>query len=230
MYAIRSYYDRMRGGLAANNQGIWQQKWGNYWDYVRLTNEFLDRIDDSPAMQEDPDMVNILKAEMKFLRANLYVKLVNLYGGVPIMENALGLTDDFNLSRDSYEACVEFIVSELDEAAAILPTTRPDAEFGRATKLSALAVKSRILLYAASKLRNNFVQHTLYEVIRYQHIYVNFPTEVGIYPNGLPGWGGENGANPYVMSSTESGFIKHIDNDLRGKFSFDLNLDWITEA
>ncbi len=145
---------RMRGGLAANNQGIWQQKWGNYWDYVRLTNEFLDRIDDSPAMQEDPDMVNILKAEMKFLRANLYVKLVNLYGGVPIMENALGLTDDFNLSRDSYEACVEFIVSELDEAAAILPTTRPDAEFGRATKLSALAVKSRILLYAASKLHD----------------------------------------------------------------------------
>lgn len=145
---------RLRTGLTPSNQGIWLQKWGNYWDYVRLANEFLDRIDDSPAMQDSPDEVSILKAEMKFLRANLYAKLVNLYGGVPIMKNALELDDDFNLPRDSYEACVDFIVSELDEAAEILPETRPDEEFGRATKLSALAVKSRILLYAASKLHD----------------------------------------------------------------------------
>jgi len=145
---------RMRGGLTPSNMGIWTEKWRNYWDYVRLTNEFLDRIDDSPAMQANPDKVNVLKAEMKFLRANSYAKLIKLYGGVPIMGNALGLTDDFNLSRDSYEDCVDFIVRELDEAAAVLPLTRPDSEFGRATKMAALAVKSRTLLYAASKLHD----------------------------------------------------------------------------
>lgn len=145
---------RMRSGLTPSNMGIWQQKWRNYWDYVRLANEFLDRIDDSPAMQADPEKVNVLKAEMKFLRANLYAKLIKLYGGVPIMDHALGLNDDFNLSRDSYEACVDFIVKELDEAAAVLPETRPDSEFGRATKLAALAVKSRTLLYAASKVHD----------------------------------------------------------------------------
>ena len=144
----------MRGGLTPSSMGVWREKWKNYFDYVRLTNEFLDRIDDSKAMEVNPDKVNILKAEMKFLRANIYAKLINHWGGVPIMEHALTLNDDFNLTRNSYEECVVFIVKELDEAAAVLPDTRPSSEFGRATKLSALAVKSRILLYAASKLHD----------------------------------------------------------------------------
>lgn len=145
---------RMRGGLTPSNMQLWTQKWMNYWDYVRLANEFLDRIDESEAMKKNPEKVKVLKAEMKFLRANLYAKLIKHFGGVPIMDHALGLNDNFNLPRNSYEACVEFIVKELDEAAADLPLTRPDTEFGRATKLAALAVKSRTLLYAASKLHD----------------------------------------------------------------------------
>ncbi len=64
----------------------------------------------------------------------------------------------------------------------------------------------------------------------YKHIYTNFPTEVGVYPNGLPGWGGENGANPLVMSSNQSGFVDRTENDLRGRFSYDWDLDWITNG
>lgn len=64
----------------------------------------------------------------------------------------------------------------------------------------------------------------------YKHIYTNEPTQVGIYPNGLAGWGGENGANPYIMSSAESGFINRIDNNLRTKLSFDWKLDWLAEG
>lgn len=145
---------KLRAGMTASSVGILGAKWSQYWRYVRLTNEFLDRIDDSQAMEIDPAYVGELKAEMKFLRANLYSKLIKWYGGVPIMEHALGLDADFNLTRNSYEECVDFIVRELDEAAAVLPETRPDAEFGRATKLAALAVKSRTLLYAASKLHD----------------------------------------------------------------------------
>ncbi|QCX37599.1 TonB-dependent receptor [Aureibaculum algae] len=64
----------------------------------------------------------------------------------------------------------------------------------------------------------------------FKHIYTNFPTEVGIYDNGLPGWGGENGANPIVMSSDESGFVETISNDLRGKVSLDFKLDKLVEG
>ena len=145
---------RLRAGWTPSNTGIFNQKWANYFDYVRIANEFLDRVDDSEAMSIDPDRVNMFKAEMRFLRANLYSKLIKHYGGVPIIERALGLDDNFDLTRNSYEECVDWIVKELDEVAAILPETRPDSEFGRATKITALAVKSRTLLYAASDLHD----------------------------------------------------------------------------
>lgn len=145
---------RVRAGWTASNVGVFNQKWGYYWGYIQQANEFLDRVDDSEAMKNNPDEVNILKAEAKFLRANIYAKLVKMYGAVPIIKTAFGLGDDYNLSRNSYEECIDFIVTELDEAAAVLPETRPDAEFGRATSLAALAVKSRTLLYAASKLHD----------------------------------------------------------------------------
>ena len=64
----------------------------------------------------------------------------------------------------------------------------------------------------------------------YKHIYTNEPTEVVTYPNGLPGWGGENGANPFIMASNESGNVKRIDNNLRSRLSFDWKLDWLTEG
>ena len=61
----------------------------------------------------------------------------------------------------------------------------------------------------------------------FKQIYTNLPTEVGVYPNGLIGFGGENGQNPLIMSSGESGFINQKNSDLRGKFSLDVKLDKI---
>lgn len=146
---------RLRGnGWSALNYGDFRNKWRDYYLFVNEINQFLDKVDASEAMQVDAAKVTVLKAEMKFLRANIYAKLIKMHGGVPIFKTAFGLESEFNLPRNSYEECVNFIVKELDEAAAMLPSTRPENEFGRATKLSALAVKSRALLFAASKLHD----------------------------------------------------------------------------
>jgi len=64
----------------------------------------------------------------------------------------------------------------------------------------------------------------------YKHIYTNFPTEVDVHPNGLNAWGGENGANPLIMSSSEGGFINRIDNNLRSKLTLDVDLGWLTDG
>ncbi len=146
---------RLRAGWNPNNVGVFRDQWRKYYSYIRDILVFLDKVDDSEAMKINPEKVNILKAEMKFLLANTYSKLIKYYGGVPLIKNALSLKDDFNISRNSYQECVDFIVQNLDEAAAVLPLTRPDNEFGRATKLAALAVKSRTLLYAASDLHDH---------------------------------------------------------------------------
>jgi hypothetical protein len=90
-----------------------------------------------------------------FLRAYLYHNLVSMYGGVPIIKKTFGLTDNFNVPRDSYDNCIKFIVSDLDSAATLLPLSYSGNDRGRATKGAALALKSRVLLYAASDLYNS---------------------------------------------------------------------------
>ncbi|WP_299255656.1 RagB/SusD family nutrient uptake outer membrane protein [uncultured Aquimarina sp.] len=146
---------RLRGnGWTAQNAGDFRDKWRDNFRFINEINQFMDNVDDSEAMALDPDRVISLKAEMKFLRANIYTKMIKMFGGVPIFTTAFGLDSDFDVQRNSYEECVDFIVKELDEAAAALPETRSAEEFGRATKLAALAVKSRTLLFAASVLHD----------------------------------------------------------------------------
>src|SRR5690606_29766528 len=65
------------------------------------------------------------------------------------------LTDDFKIARDSYESCIQFIVDECNLAASLLSAENTGNNIGRATKGAALALKSEVLLYAASNLHDN---------------------------------------------------------------------------
>lgn len=94
--------------------------------------------------------------EARFLRALFYYDLIIRYGGVPLVTKKLDMEDEYlkGASRNSFEECVNFIVDECDQVAKVLPDVQEDAYLGRATKGAALALKSRILLYAASDLYN----------------------------------------------------------------------------
>src|SRR5699024_1573604 len=76
------------------------------------------------------------------------------HNGVPIITKPFELGDDFNVERASYDDVVNFIVSELDTVAQVLPIEWSDDNWGRVTKGAALALKSEVLLYAASKRHN----------------------------------------------------------------------------
>jgi len=91
---------------------------------------------------------------MKFLRAYAYFNLVSFFGGVPLITSPFNLTDDFNLPRNTYDECMDFVVKEFDAAADLLPLTYAAKDLGRLTKGAALAAKSRALLYMASPLNN----------------------------------------------------------------------------
>lgn len=127
--------------------------WARVYKFIRSANVFFANIDKVP-FDNQADK-NLMKGEVYFLRGNLYHNLVAMYGGVPIITKAYGLSDDFTTPRDSYENCIKFITSQLDSAAALLPLTQSGNNKGRATKGAALALKSRVLLYAASDLYNS---------------------------------------------------------------------------
>ena len=97
-----------------------------------------------------------LKGQVLFLRALYNFEIFKRFGGYPIVLNALNVTkDDLNIPRTNYDECVKYISDLCDTAAYYLPTTWPNASLGRATKGAALALKSRLWLYAASPLFND---------------------------------------------------------------------------
>lgn len=131
--------------------------WNARYRTIRSCNIFLENIDNLPESSDLVDGVKLkdrLKGEATFLRVWYYSFLVNYFGGVPLITKSYELTDEFNAPRDSYADCIKFIADECDVAAALLPLENTGDNDGRITKGAALALKSRMLLYAASDLHN----------------------------------------------------------------------------
>jgi starch-binding outer membrane protein, SusD/RagB family len=121
--------------------------WQNMYVRIRAANLALENL--AAPKFTNPALVERLVGESKFMRAYYYHQLLRYYGGVPIVEKAFALTDpDFLGARNTYEEVVNFIVKDLDEAATKL--TGKSLQKGRATQAAALALKSRVLIYAAS--------------------------------------------------------------------------------
>jgi len=134
------------GNLTPDNLGVFDI-WARTYSYIQSCNIFLSKIDNVPG---DPAWRNRLKGEATYIRAYAYFSLTRDYGGVPIITTPFDLNSNFKLSRNTYDDCSTFIAGELDKAAALLPVQQSSANYGRATKAAALALKSRQLLYAAS--------------------------------------------------------------------------------
>ena len=125
--------------------------WGPTYSRIRQTNIFLSKIDGTTF---DAALKQRMKGEVFFLRAYFYHNLMRMYGGVPIITKVYGLNEDYQAARNSFQETVAFIVANADSAAALLPLSYSGIDLGRATRGAALALKARVLLYAASDLYN----------------------------------------------------------------------------
>lgn len=144
-----------RGLLAPENTGIASTIWGRSYRGIRDCNFAITNISKltiSPAHRDR------LLGELKFIRAFRYHDLIRNYGGAILMgDNIYNLTDNLQdeslFKRATLKESIDYAVAQLDEAAAQLPVNNDGSWLlGRATKGAALALKSRLLLYAASPL------------------------------------------------------------------------------
>ena len=144
-----------QGQLSPENTGIAGTFWNRSYRSIREVNYALKHIDE-PGMSESHK--NRLVAELKFIRAFRYQDLIRNYGRVVLMGDRVSeLGDDFSdpslFERSSIADAINYTIAQLDEAAAVLPEqNNSDWQVGRATMGAALALKSRLLLYAASPL------------------------------------------------------------------------------
>lgn len=153
------------GRFTANSRVNSHMGWGKYYEGIRKANIIINNVDVVPFKNtftnfkgEQKKLNHTVKAEARFLRTYFYFELVKRYGAVPLlMDSVYKLGDDMELPRNNFEECINYMVSELDSIKYDLRSvSMPDAAvYGHAATIeAAMALKSRVLLYAASPLFN----------------------------------------------------------------------------
>jgi hypothetical protein len=142
----------MDGSLSPSNLGklAGTYEWNSMYSRIRGCNIAIQNL--QTATFDDATLKERLKGEAHFLRAYYYHQLLRTYGGVPIISKVYGLNEDYSAERNTFEDCTKFIVADCDTAAQYL--TAKSLGKGRATSLASLALKARVLLYAASDLHD----------------------------------------------------------------------------
>ena len=126
--------------------------WGDIYPRIRAANIALANLA-KPKFDNSSGIADRMKGEMYFMRGYFYNQLLRYYGGVPLIKTPYTLDNpDFTIARNTYEECVNAIVSDLDSAAMLLKGKNMAS--GRATMGAAMALKARVLLYAASDLHD----------------------------------------------------------------------------
>jgi len=118
-----------------------------YYSYsqIRIATDFITHADNCDM---DDQLRNRMKAEARVFRAMEYMDLVKRFGGVPLVTTLMDY-DAPNVARADVKEVQRFILSELTEAAAVLPQKYDGGylyETGRITRSAALALKARAAL------------------------------------------------------------------------------------
>nr|WP_320059199.1 RagB/SusD family nutrient uptake outer membrane protein [uncultured Bacteroides sp.] len=144
--------------MTPDDQGAFVANWAtcmeNWWwksvyTNIRACNLFLSKID-AVEFTDNTKKLQLI-GEVHFLRGYFYSLLMAQYGGVPLIDKVINIGDNYNTPRNTFEETVNFIVSDLDAAVAD-DKLKDQSDKTRATVGAAYALKSRVLLYAASDL------------------------------------------------------------------------------
>jgi hypothetical protein len=173
-----------RGTVSPDNISFVTNIYSQCYEGIRAANFFLDYakdgekllalsrdiVDDVIQYNKDVRNLNWFRAEAHVAKAFYYSELIKRFGGVPIVEYTMTNDPDRNkVARSSYDDVVEYIVREIDTYKDELQVnwkTHPDNVSnldGRFELKSALAIKARTLLYAASPLNNPANEKTKWE-------------------------------------------------------------------
>jgi len=125
-------------------------QWNELYSAIRKANIAIQELPN--AGFDDQTLKDRLLGEAHFLRAYYYHQLMRYYGGAPIIDRPYGLDEDYSAARGTYAENVSFVTDDLDKAISLLDNK--EVTPGRASMLSAMGLKSRVLTYAASDLRD----------------------------------------------------------------------------
>lgn len=208
------------------NNGSWNalnnpdDVWNRYFSGISKCCTLLENTDhvNLDISRLDPDKqveyanslkdIRMWRAEARFLRAYFHFELLKRYGPIPLVTSTLSINGNYeNTPRPTMKEVVDFIAKECDIAADTLeltPWRNVNDAFGRATKGAALALKSRLLLYAASPLYVDFGDTNE----------ANKPTDVALWKSAADAAKAVIDLNQYELASSYADLFK---NDFQNK-------------
>lgn len=137
---------------SVNPSGVSGDAWSTPYANIRRVNVFFKNLPSAPLT---PALKTRVRAEARFLRAWYYFNLVKHYGGVPLIGDTIYNSEaPIPVERNTFEECVDYIVSECDAVTTQLPASQFAFNYGRITSGASMALKAKVLLYAASPLFN----------------------------------------------------------------------------
>ena len=152
-FIYKNYYNDQFSGFTTGVYGFSDE---NVWPLVHGCYNLIEHIDEVPGFTESEKRQKI--AEAKCLIASAYFNLFRFYGGLPLVTRTIDVSEgNIKIERSSVESTVNFMVKLLDEAKDNLPWSLgadAQSQAGHWTKAGAMALKCKVLCFAASPLFN----------------------------------------------------------------------------
>ncbi|MGM9789926.1 MAG: RagB/SusD family nutrient uptake outer membrane protein [Candidatus Cryptobacteroides sp.] len=152
-YSNSSNWNDLAKGTHTSDGAIFANRWTDCYIGIGRCNLLIENIGNNKELTSTE--INRMLGQARFLRALYYSVLSTYYYSAPLITGSPDISQTYAGRADRAEL-IDFIVSELDAAAELLPRSWTDqADLGRATSGAALALKSRVLLFEASPLCNS---------------------------------------------------------------------------
>ena len=116
--------------------------WSVGYQAINRANTLLDGMQNS---NMPTSVKNNIVGQAKFLRALVYFKMVELWGGVPIYRHATTSLENVDKPRSPADSVYAFIESDLKSAITDMsPYSESDHKQGKATSAAAMALLAKV--------------------------------------------------------------------------------------
>ena len=144
------FSDIVRGTNFTSFSGAVQNYWTYLYEVIHRSNTVIRNCQSNVGPDVSPALVQQVIGEAKFIRAMAYFRMINFWGDVPYYDESCVISEEFqNLSnpRESADVIRQHIIDDLTDAIAKLPVSWAAADYGRATKAAAYALRGKVYLY-----------------------------------------------------------------------------------
>lgn len=136
--------ESIQRGLSTNRTPLYLTTYSGLYRIIKYTNDAIANLVDNPDLT--PEVASRLMGEVKFMRGMAYFYLLQLYGGVILLEEPVDPAETY-LPRNSAEEVRSSIIADFEDAIERLPISYSGGNIGRITKGAAVTMLGKTYLY-----------------------------------------------------------------------------------